>query len=62
MKILKKNSIAKHIIPAGFTNLLQPADVKNKLHEPWTDWYINDEKTFTKANNMRSPGYASVIK
>jgi hypothetical protein len=65
---LEKNSIAKHIIPAGFTNLLQPADVcwfsfiKNKLHERWTDWYINDEKTFTKANNMRSPGYANVIK
>ena len=29
--------------------------------ELWNDWYINDDKTFTKANNLRSPRYAKVI-
>ena len=49
------------------TNILQPADVgwmsviKKNIVELWNDWYINDDKTFTKANNLRSPGYAKVI-
>ena len=48
------------------TNILQPADVGwmsviKKNVELWNDWYINDDKTFTKANYLRSPGYAKVI-
>jgi hypothetical protein len=63
----KSNGINPHFIPPRFTSLLQPADVawfsalKRKLHSKWTEWYINEEKTFTKSNHMRSPGYAKLI-
>ena len=55
-------------IPPNLTSILQPADVcwfapiKSKLHDKWTQWYMNEDvHTFTKANNLRSPGYANVI-
>ncbi len=63
----EKNGIEVQIIPPRFTNLLQPADacwfgtIKKLLHQKWTDWYINGEKTFTKSNNMRSPGYVNKL-
>jgi hypothetical protein len=59
--------IVRELIPPRFTNLLQPADVswfaslKKRLHERWTNWYVNDEKSFTKQQNLRSPGYANII-
>ena len=28
----------------------------------WNNWLINDPKAYTKAGNMRSPGYAREIK
>ncbi len=62
-----EHHIKPHFIPPRFTSLLQPADVvwfasiKKKIHAKWTDWYLNAEKTFTKNNNMRSPGYATLI-
>ena len=49
------------------TNLLQPADVswmrplKRAYHQKWQHWLINEEKSFTPAGNLRSPGYALVI-
>lgn len=62
---------SKHIklnyIPPSMTNLLQPADVgwmgpiKKKFIDSWNNWYINDDKTFTRSNNLRSPGYEKVI-
>jgi hypothetical protein len=45
------------------TGLLQPADVcwfkilKNLYIKLWNDWFLHGEKTFTKKNNLRGPGY-----
>ena len=61
-----KNRIRLQFIPPRFTSLLQPADearfseLKRAYHQKWTDWYLNDERTFTKSGNIRSPGYAKV--
>ncbi len=49
------------------TNLLQPADVswmrplKKEFHQKWSNWFLNAEKTKTRFDNIRSPGYAQVI-
>ena len=54
-------------VPKRLTNLLQPADIawfrplKSLYDNHWSDWLVNSEKTFTKSNNMRSPGYAQII-
>ena len=54
-------------MPKRLTNLLQPADIawfrplKSLYDNHWSDWLVNSEKTFTKSNNMRSPGYAQII-
>ncbi len=51
--------IGKKMIPLRFTNLLQPADVcwfasvKKKLHEKWTDWYINDESDIWQSSDSQ---------
>ena len=45
------------------TNLLQPADVcwfasiKKDYKKCWSDWYMHEEKNFTRAGNTKSPGY-----
>ncbi|RNA44212.1 pogo transposable element with KRAB domain-like, partial [Brachionus plicatilis] len=54
-------------VPKRLTNLLQPADIawfrplKSSYNEFWTDWLLNADKTYTKSNNVRSPGYALII-
>ncbi|RNA17277.1 pogo transposable element with KRAB domain-like [Brachionus plicatilis] len=61
------NEINQVFIPPRFTNLLQPADVcwfatlKRAYHKKWNDWFLNDEKTYTKNGNARSPGYVKCI-
>lgn len=62
------NDIEVIFIPPRLTNLLQPADVswfrslKNTYQKKWCNWLIRgDNKTFTPAGNMRSPGYAQSI-
>ena len=54
-------------MPKRLTNLLQPADVswmrvlKGAFRNKWQYWMINGEHAFTKARNMRSPGFALEI-
>lgn len=54
-------------VPPSLTNLLQPANVswmrpfKQRFHQRWTDWYINEERELTRFNNSRSPGYVTVV-
>jgi hypothetical protein len=61
------HDILQTFIPPRMTNLLQPADVswfgslKKKYHEMWNDWFINQEKTYTKYGNPKSPGYEKCI-
>ena len=63
----KSLKIDEIMIPAGMTNLLQPADVcwfktfKQSFRRKWMNWYINDVKSFTNQGNLRSPGYIKVI-
>ena len=60
-------NVQKIIIPPRLTNLLQPADVcwfgnlKKQYHNYWNQWFINEEKTFTRNDNAKSPGYAKCI-
>ncbi|RNA22105.1 pogo transposable element with KRAB domain-like [Brachionus plicatilis] len=55
------------IIPPRLTGLLQPADVcwfskiKSEYHERWNDWFMNEEKTYTRFGNTKSPGYVKCI-
>ncbi len=64
LKDLNVNTIQ---IPPRMTNLLQPADVswmrplKKSFHQKWQHWFLNAEKTKTRFDNIRSPGYAQVI-
>jgi len=57
------HSIYLLTIPPRMTNLLQPADVswfaslKRSYRQLWNNWYVYDERTFTRNNNARSPGY-----
>lgn len=47
-------------------DILQPADVcwfkflKNKYKLYWNDWFLNDQKTFTKHGNIVGPGYVKM--
>ena len=65
--VLAQHNIRTVYVPKRFTNLLQPADVswmrplKKAYYERWQNWLINEEKSFTVAGNMNSPGYARVI-
>jgi len=49
------------------TSFLQPADVgwfrslKAQYHSKWQEWYLTEPKSFTKSNNIKSPGYCKVI-
>ncbi len=64
---LEKNNIEAIIVPLRFTYLIQPADViwfsllKGAYHELWQKWFISNEHSYTKHNNMRSPGYVNCI-
>ena len=55
----EENNISLEFIPPRFTSILQPADeawfseLKRAYHQKWTEWYLNDERTFTKAGNMQ---------
>ena len=46
---------------------LQPSDVswmkslKQAYKARWNEWMINASKTLTASNNIRFPGYASVL-
>ncbi|CAF1027868.1 unnamed protein product [Brachionus calyciflorus] len=61
------NGINQVFIPPRLTNLLQPADVcwftqlKRAYHKKWNNWFLFEDKTFTKNGNARSPGYAKCI-
>jgi hypothetical protein len=54
-------------IPPRLTGLLQPADVcwfsvlKKHYHRLWNDWFINADKSYTRNDNARSPGYVQCI-
>ena len=54
-------------IPKRLTNMLQPADVswmrpiKRAFHEKWQNWFLNEEKSFTRSGNLKSPGYEKAI-
>ena len=62
----KFSNVSVSFFPPRMTSLLQPADVgwfrsiKSQYHAKWEDWYINDTKSYTKAKNMKSPGYSNV--
>lgn len=64
---LAQNNIKTIYVPKRFTNLLQPADVswmrplKKSYFDRWQNWLINEEKSFTAAGNLKSPGYSQVI-
>jgi len=64
---MKSQNINTIYVPKRMTNLLQPADLswmkqlKLSYHQKWNDWMLNGDKTFTRAGNMRSPGYGLVI-
>ena len=64
---LENNNIEAIKSPLIFTNLIQPADViwfsllKGAYHELWQKWFISNEHSYTKHNNMRSPGYVNCI-
>ncbi|CAF1139002.1 unnamed protein product, partial [Brachionus calyciflorus] len=60
-------NIDYEFIPPRHTNLVQPADVswfksiKKSYKDRWVEWYLNDSKSFTKNNNLKSPGFVKVI-
>lgn len=64
---LAEINVGSLIVPPRLTNLLQPADVcwfgklKSRYHQVWNNWFIHDERTFTRHDNARSPGYAKCI-
>jgi hypothetical protein len=35
--------------------------LKKSFHQKWQQWFLNAEKTKTRFDNIRSPGYAQVI-
>ena len=63
-----ENKLVLCFIPPRLTNLLQPADVcwfssiKKLYKEKWNDWFIHGDKTFTKNDNLRSPGYEQSLR
>ena len=64
---LDKSKVTPIMVPPRMTGLLQPADVcwfrsfKLAFRREYMDWFVNEPKTFTKFENMRSPSYVSVI-
>jgi len=67
LSAFKQNGVEVSYFPARMTSLLQPADVgwfrslKAQYHSKWQEWYLSSPKSFTKASNLKSPGYAKVI-
>ncbi len=67
LSAFKQNRVEVSYFPARMTSLLQPADVgwfrsmKAQYHSKWQEWYLSSPKSFTKASNLKSPGYAKVI-
>ncbi|CAF1117869.1 unnamed protein product [Brachionus calyciflorus] len=69
--IVLTSAVSKNLrllkVPPRMTNLVQPADIswfrplKSKFNRYWTNWFINEEHSYTAKGNMRSPGYACVI-
>ena len=63
----RHNNVEVSYFPPRMTSLLQPADVgwfrsfKAQYHTKWQNWYLTEPKSFTKAKNMKSPGYGKVI-
>jgi hypothetical protein len=67
VKVLSKCAefnIKHMLIPPRLTGLLQPADVcwfsglKKHYHRLWANWFLNEKKTYSSFDNVRSPGYA----
>ncbi|CAF1150281.1 unnamed protein product, partial [Brachionus calyciflorus] len=64
---LSENYIDPVFIPPRLTNLLQPADVswfasfKKEYNAKWNKWFIEEERTYTKYGNPKSPGYSRCI-
>ena len=67
LKAFYQNKVELSFFPPRMTSLLQPADVswfrslKAQYHNKWQEWYLTEPKSFTKSNNMKSPGYGRVI-
>lgn len=67
-KICDELNIKLLFIPPRLTRLLQPADVcwfaslKKQYHKLWNHWFIHGEKTITRFDNVRSPGYQQCIR
>lgn len=65
-KKLNNFKIKLEMIPPRMTGIVQPADVgwmksiKAEYHRKWTNWYIHNDHAFTKAGNLKSPGYVNV--
>ena len=64
---MRNRPIDHLFIPKRGTNMVQPADVgwmhifKLKYFEKWQHWLLNEPKSFTRAVNLKSPGYAKAI-
>ena len=64
---LTEHNIQASFFPPRMTSLLQPADVgwfrslKSQYYVKWQKWFLNSPKSFTKSNNLKSPGYSRVI-
>jgi hypothetical protein len=56
-----QHNISIEFIPPRLNNLLQPADVfvslKDAYRQERTNWFIFDDKAFTRYGNLRNPGY-----
>ncbi|RNA06935.1 pogo transposable element with KRAB domain-like [Brachionus plicatilis] len=54
--------------PPRMTNILQPANVswfgalKKEYHTRWNKWLLEEERTYTRFGNAKSPGYAVCIR
>ena len=63
LKFLEDLNIEYSFIPPRLTSLVQPADVcwlksfKKHYYEKWSNWFLNDHKSFTKNCNLKSPGF-----
>ncbi len=66
LELFSYNNVQVSYFPPRMTSLLQPADVgwfksiKSQYQCKWQEWYLNEPKSFTKAHNMKSPGYSKV--
>ncbi|RNA04130.1 hypothetical protein BpHYR1_039126 [Brachionus plicatilis] len=65
MRLKQVNGIVTNFIPPRMTNLLQPADVswfasiKKQYHNKWNKWFLEDERSFTRFGNTKSPVYVN---